>query len=108
MHAGSMGFQAGETHTVVCTEPCGGAVWGCPQNSGWLTHDSTICRAAEMLTIPLGTPFQVVMTGSQTSYPSCTMNGITSSTWGNWHISYRIDLGKSLKSNVAKSDAVLI
>lgn len=67
----------------------GGTVWGCTTYS----HNSTISTAAVhngTLSIgQTGTIF-IQMLGGLSSYPSCTKNGITTSSWGSWYKSYNI------------------
>ena len=78
-----------------CDSSCYGSVYGCPKNNGRVTSDSSICLVAEMLAIPFGSPFTLIMGGQQSSYPSCTMNGYTSTSWGSWGKSFRIEAGKA-------------
>ena len=78
-----------------CDSSCYGSVYGCPKNNGRVTSDSSICSVAEMLAIPFSSPFTLIMGGQQSSYPSCTMNGYTSTSWGSWGKSFRIEAGKA-------------
>ena len=85
-------FEVDKIYSVTCDEPCGGSVWGCPKNNGWVTGDSSICSVAKMLAIPIGSTFTLVRAAGQTSYSSCTMNGITSNSYGSYPGSFRIDV----------------
>ena len=88
-------FDIGKSYSMKCDSSCYGSVYGCPKNNGRVTSDSSICLVAEMLAIPFGSPFTLIMGGQQSSYPSCTMNGYTSSSWGSWGKSFRIEAGKA-------------
>ena len=88
-------FDDGESYSVKCTFSCGGSVYGCPKNNGWVSSDSSICLAAKMLAIRSGSPFTLVRAGQQDSYESCTMNGYTSNSYGSWAGSYRIETSKA-------------
>ena len=90
------GLDSGKSYFLKCDSSCGGSVYGCPKNDGWVTSDSSICLVVKMLAIPFGSPFTLVMGGQQGSYPSCTMNEYTSNSWGSWEKSYRIEAGETL------------
>ena len=84
-------FKVGKTYTVQCESvDCGGSVWGCPKWNGFTTSDSVVCRVAKMLGISAGTPFTLRRTGRQSSYSSCTMNGITTRSYGAWGGSFQL------------------
>ena len=89
-NAGGADFEVDEKYLVTCDEPCGGSVWGCPRNNGLVTSDSSICLSAKMLGFPAGSPFTLVRAAGQSSYSSCTMNGITSRSYGSYSGSFRI------------------
>ena len=89
------GFDAGKSYSLKCDSSCAGSVYGCPKNNGWVTADSSICAAAQMLAIPLGSQFTLVKAGEQSSYSSCTMNGYTSNAWQTYDESYRIEASKT-------------
>ena len=89
------GFDAGKSYSLKCDSSCGGSVYGCPKNNGWVTADSSICAAAKMLAIPVGSPFTLVKAGEQSSYSSCRMNGYTSNAWQTYDGSYRIEASKT-------------
>ena len=91
-NAGGADLEVGKKYSMTCDELCGGSVWGCPRNNGWVTGDSSICSVAKMLAVPLGSPFTLVKVTGQTSYSSCTMNGITSNSYGSYPGSFRIDV----------------
>ena len=91
-NAGGADLEVGKKYSMTCDEPCGGSVWGCPRNNGWVTGDSSICSVAKMLDVPVGSPFTLVRAAGQTSYSSCTMNGITSNSYGSYSGSFRIDI----------------
>ena len=101
-------FEVGETYYVRCDESsCGGSVWGCPRNNGWVTADSKICKVATMLSIPVGSLFTLVRAAGQTSYQPCTMNGITTGSYGNFGGSFRI-FGKQERISIpAKTLSIL-
>ena len=93
-------IEVGKSFFLKCLDDCvHKTVWGCPSNGGWVTHDSAICKTAHMLNITLRTPFAVVMSEGQEGYDSCSLNGITSYSYGKWHASYRIQatVGKSFQ-----------
>ena len=86
-------FNVGESYLVKCQEQCtDSTVWGCPSDGGWITHDSVICTVGQMLRIELGSPFTVIMSEGRNTYDACTLNGITSESYGRWDASYRISL----------------
>ena len=85
-------FEVDKIYSVTCDEPCGGSVWGCPRNNSWVTGDSSICSVANMLAVPVGSPFTLVRAAGQTNYSSCTLNGITSNSYGSYSGSFRIDV----------------
>ena len=89
-NAGGADFEVDKIYSVTCDEPCGGSVWGCPRNNGWVTGDSSICSVAKMLAVPVGFPVNLVRAAGHTSYSSCTMNGITSNSYGSYPGSFRI------------------
>ena len=66
-----------------------GAVWG----SGVYTDDSVICRAAVHAGVIRGGGGTVTvrMLPGRESYASTTSNGITTSSYGVWHGSYRFE-----------------
>ena len=90
------GFDAGKSYSLKCDSSCAGSVYGCPKNNGWVTADSSICAAAQMLAIPLGLQFTLFKAGEKSSYSSCTMNGYTSNAWPTYDGSYRIESSKTL------------
>ena len=90
-------FESGKSYFVRCEESCnfaGKSIWGCPSRNGWVTYDSPICMAARMLNIPINKPFYMHRSGGQNSYQSCTMNGITSKSYGSYDGSFQIHQGK--------------
>ena len=89
----ALGLDVGKKYLFKCDSSCGGSVYGCPKDNGWVTSDSSICSAAKMLAIPFDSPFTLVTAGLQSSYASCTMNGHTSTSWGSYDGSYRIEAG---------------
>ena len=89
------GLDSGKSYSLKCDSSCGGSVYGCPKNDGWVSSDSSICLAAKMLAIRSGSPFTLVRAGQQSSYESCTMNGHTSYSYGSWAGSYRIETSKA-------------
>ena len=87
-------FNVGESYLVKCQKQCAySTIWGCPSDGGWITHDSVICRVSQMLKIQLGSPFTVIMSQGRNGYEACTLNGITSESYGTWDASYRISPG---------------
>jgi LCCL domain-containing protein len=82
---------SGRVLTCWCTAPAttGGSVWG----SGVYTDDSIICRAALHAGVvgPGGGQVTLRVLPGQTSYPSTTNNGVTTTSFGTWHGSYRFE-----------------
>ena len=96
-------FEVDMSYTLRCDESCSGKVWGCPSNNGWVTSDSKICVVSRMLSIPVGSPFTLVRGAGQTSYTSCTMNGITTSSHGSYSGSFRIEFSAGKDFNSMKT-----
>lgn len=82
------GAQAGEVYTGSCPSGCeAGSIWG----TGVYTDDSNICTAAAhagAIDLEEGGEFTIVYLGGQESYPASEQNGIESSEWDSWHISF--------------------
>ncbi len=82
--------DAGTEVSVTCPAGCAGvgSVWGGPIYS----DDSAICRAAVHAGVigNDGGSFTVTIAPGQSSYPSNTANGVTTSAWGSWGRSFTV------------------
>jgi hypothetical protein len=87
--------QVGQRFRVSC--PSGGtagAVWG----TGTYTDDSSICTAAVhagRLTLVAGGVVTIEVQPGLAAYTGRTLNGITSSAWGQWHGSFVVVGGQA-------------
>ncbi|MDG2004433.1 MAG: LCCL domain-containing protein [Novosphingobium sp.] len=81
--------NSGKTITCACgsSETTSGSVWG----NDTYTDDSKICRAAVHAGVIGSGGGQVtfIMIGGQSAYQSTSRNGVSSSSYGSWHGSYR-------------------
>lgn len=82
--------DVGTEIAVTCPANCAnvGSVWGGPIYS----DDSAVCRAAVHAGVisNAGGSFTVVIEQGQSSYPSNTQNGVTTSEWGAWERSFTV------------------
>jgi hypothetical protein len=78
-------YDAGEEGIFICDGKCGQTknVWG----TGPYTADSCVCRAARHAGVigESGGVFKVTVAPGQSAYQSSTANGITSTSYGNYH-----------------------
>lgn len=88
MSAAGMGLRVGDTATIECSK--GGparSVWG----TDTYTADSSICSAAVhkgVITLDAGGKVTIQVTAGQASYKGSTANGVTSSDYGTYPMSY--------------------
>lgn len=80
-------FTSGDEGLFVCDGKCGsnGSVWG----TGPYTADGSVCRAARHAGVigESGGVFRIKTAPGQNSYESSTANGVTTSSYGNYHTS---------------------
>lgn len=79
----------GEVHRFLC--PPGGSVTTTIWGTGIYSSDSAVCGAAVhvgRITAAEGGPVTIITTGPQMAFQGATMNGITSSEYGQWGASY--------------------
>lgn len=87
--------RVGQRFRVAC--PAGGtagAVWG----TGTYTDDSSLCSAAVhagRLSLAAGGVVTIEIQPGLSAYTGRTMNGITSSAWGQWHGSFVVVSGQA-------------
>ncbi len=94
--------RVGQTFEFTVTGAASGAVWG----TDVYTDDSSISRAAVHAgLVAVGQTKTVVVTilSGQSSYPSSTRNGVSTSSWGAWSGSFSFAGGGILSGAVAAS-----
>jgi len=85
----SLDLRNGASVVAVCPQNCaqsGGTVWG----TDIYTHDSSICTAALHSGIAENQPFRIEVLPGQNSYRGSTRNGIQTSSYGSWSLSFRV------------------
>lgn len=82
------GAEAGDHFIATCPANCdAGSIWG----TDVYTDDSDICTAAAhagITTLAEGGTFDLFYVAGLSSHPASEQNGITSSSWGGWDLSF--------------------
>ena len=86
------GVEAGDTLTVTCPAGCSaGSIWG----TDTYTNDSNICTAAAhagVIDLADGGTFDITYVDGIENHPASEQNGISSSSWGSWSLSFTFDM----------------
>lgn len=87
------GAEIGSSYTVTCPAGCSqGSVWG----TDTYTDDSDICTAAAhagIISLEEGGTFDMTYVEGLDDHPASEQNGIESSSWGSWSISFTFEGG---------------
>lgn len=92
-NAQALAGDAGTSWTVQCPAGCmsGGTVWG----TGTYSDDSAVCVAAIHAGVlsPAGGYATVHIAPGLSAYTATTLNGVTTSPWGEWGRSFTFEVG---------------